>query len=142
MAYKLKVVGEYIKKTDANTKIIEFYDEEFIVDIDNQQEALSFIKNGLLHQRLYGNEKYKGYVRFRTHEPASFEKTEEKADNSEFSKLVMQATDLGCMPTNIDMYTTQESKTKVIKSAIKADKMRKAKAKKKEQKTSDLGYVD
>lgn len=139
MAKTVKVSGEYLRRTDSKTTIIDFYEEDFIIDsVKTKGEALSVIKNGLLHDRLRSNENYSGYKRYRTHEVVSFEDTNEKSNNGRIEKLTREAVDLGCVPSNLDMYSGKGAKEKVLQKSIDSTKKRREKKNKSKDSLEDI----
>jgi len=97
MAKKAVCEGEVVVK-DGASSAIEFYTQEFILDdaVKSLEQARSMIQAGLINERL--RKEVQNYRRVRTCQVVSFESTTEKAAHSELDKLLLKATELGCMP--------------------------------------------
>jgi hypothetical protein len=137
MAKKAMVEGEVVLK-DGNTTDIHFYEEEFILDdaVKTLAQARSIIQGGLINERLRRN--MPNFRRVRTCQVIEFGETTEKPEASDLDKLLIEATELGCMPENIDNYKRPDYKIKALERAVQKAKERKAKP----DNVQDLGYVD
>lgn len=122
----VKVEGELVVK-DGTGRMIEFYEEEFILDesVDSIDKARSLIKKGLITERL--QRKVSGFKAVRTVKVISIEDSEEKADNSDLTKAMLKAIELNCVPSNIDNYKRADYKLKALDRAIEAQEERNAK---------------
>jgi len=122
----VKVEGELVVK-DGTGRMIEFYEEEFILDesVDSVDKARSLIKKGLITERL--QRKVSGFKAVRTVKVISIEDSEEKADDSDLTKAMLKAIELNCVPQNIDSYKRTDYKLKALEKAITAQEERNAK---------------
>ena len=122
----VKVEGELVVK-DGTGRMIEFYEEEFILDesVDTVDKARSLIKKGLITERL--QRKVSGFKAVRTVKVVSIEDSVEKADDSELTKAMLKAIELNCVPQNIDNYKRADYKLKALEKAIDAQEERNAK---------------
>lgn len=137
MAKKAICEGEVVVR-DGTNSAIEFYTEEFVLDdaVKNLEQARSMIQAGLIADRLRKN--LANYRRVRTCQVTSFEVTKDKAEHSELDKLLLKATELGCMPENIESYKRPDFKAKALEKAIE----RHLERKEKKDPMQDQGYVD
>jgi len=137
MAKKAVCEGEVVVK-DGASSAIEFYTQEFILDdaVKSLEQARSMIQAGLINERL--RKEVQNYRRVRTCQVVSFESTTEKAAHSELDKLLLKATELGCMPENIESYKRPDFKAKALEKAIERHLSRKDK----KDPMQDQGYVD
>ena len=127
MTKEVRLTGEYTKKENGSTSI-DFYDETFVIDkVESKSEALSIIKNCMLNERLKNNKKYIGYRKFRTYEVAEYKDTDKKAETGKLTEMTKEAVELGCLPSNLDMYSSSENKEKILEKSIEATKKRRAK---------------
>lgn len=130
---KLAIVeGEVVTK-DGRGAAIEFFEEKFVLSdgVKTLEQARSVIRKGLITERLM--KKVKNFKHVRTMQVVEFEESKEEAEQSEVDDLLLEATQKGCVPENLDRYTKPEDKVKVLKKAIKAfdDRVKKAAAAKK-----------
>lgn len=139
MAKKAFVEGEVILRERGGSSI-EFYTEEFILgdEVKDINQARVIIKKAMLDGKL--REKYKNYKRFRTCQVIKFENTVEKAEHSDLDKLLIRATELNCIPENLNNYKRPDFKAKALEKAI--EQAEKRKPLKSEANTEDQGYVD
>lgn len=135
-----KTEGEVFVRTNAKTTILQFYEEDFILDdsIETLAEARSFIQKGLIGERL--RKKIEGFKAVRTCQVIEFTNTDEEPQVSEFEKLLVKAQRLGCVPQSLDSYDGDKAKIKALQKAIDADAKRKSKAKIEEP--QETGYVE
>ena len=142
MAYKAIVEGEVMVRNSAGITELDFYEESFFLDdsIDSEGVARQIIRKGLLTDRL--SKKVKGFRRVRTCQIVGLEKTSDKAENSDLDKLLTEAVNLGCVPTNIDNYRRPDYKLKALQKAIDNEKARQEKLKGKKSNVQDMGYID
>jgi hypothetical protein len=123
MSNLIKVEGELVVK-DGTGRMIEFYEEEFILDVSDKNKARSLIRKGLITERL--QKKTQGFKSVRTCQVISIEPTQEKSEVSELSQVMLKAIDMGCVPENIDSYKRQDHKLKALQRAIEVAEKRKA----------------
>lgn len=140
MPKKAVCEGEVVVK-DGSRSSIEFYTEEFVLDdaVKNLEQARSMIQSGLISERL--RRTVENYRRVRTCQVISFTETKDKAEHSELDKLLLKATELNCIPENIESYKRPDYKAKALEKAIERALERNEKQKKSEN-VQDLGYVD
>lgn len=117
MSKKVLVEGEAVKK-DGPFNTFFFYEEEFTLDdaVESIGQARSMIQAGLINERL--RDKNDGFRRVRTCQVVSFEASKEEAKQGDLDKLLLKATELGCMPENIDNYRRPDYKMKALERAI------------------------
>lgn len=134
----VKVEGEVIVK-DGTGSMIEFYEEEFVLEIGlTKSEYLSLIRKGLIAERL---RKRDGYKRIRTCQIVSIDSTDNaKDETTDLTKAMLRAVELNCIPANLDNYKRADYKLKAILKAIDLAE-KKAKAPKKDI-VQDMGYVN
>lgn len=139
MSKLAKVEGELVTKDGTGTAI-EFYEADFVLDdaVKDLKQARSIIRKGLITEHL--RKSVKNFKRVRTCQVVDFAATEKQAENTELDKLLLKATQLNCVPENIDNYKRVDFKTKALEKAIEKALERKAKAKLDPMK--DEGYVD
>lgn len=139
MSKLARVEGEVIVK-DGTGHAIEFYEETFIIDdaVQNAAQARSLIKKGLITERL--RKAIKNFKRVRTCQVVEFTSSDKPAEQSDMDKLFLRATELNCVPENIDNYKRPDFKEKALQKAIALAEERIAKAK--PDVVRDLGYVD
>lgn len=139
MSKLAKVEGEVVVK-DGTGQAVEFYEEEFILDdaVRDTNQARSIIKKGLISERL--RRKVQNFKRVRTCQVIEFTTTDEVAEQSDMDKLFLKATELNCVPENIDNYKRPDYKQKALERAI--ENAEKRKASEKPDSVQDLGYVD
>lgn len=139
MPLKAKVEGELVTR-DHNGNSIEFYEEEFVLDdsVKTKEQAHVIIKKALLDDRL--RRQHKGYKRFRTAQIVDFGKTDEKAEQSDIDKLLIRATELNCIPENLNNYKRPDHKQRALEKAI--EKALERKVKPDPDNVEDHGYVD
>lgn len=137
MAKLARVDGQVVVR-DGTGMALEFYEEEFILDdaVQSAAQARALIKKGLISERL--RKTVKGYKRVRTCQVIEFTNTTAKAEQSEMDKLFLEATELNCVPENIDNYKRPDYKEKALRSAIEQAKKRKVKP----DPMQDLGEVE
>lgn len=137
MAKLARVDGQVVVR-DGTGMALEFYEEEFILDdaVQSAAQARALIKKGLISERL--RKTVKGYKRVRTCQVIEFTNTNAVAEQSEMDKLFLEATELNCVPENIDNYKRPDYKEKALRSAIEQAKKRKVKP----DPMQDLGEVD
>lgn len=132
------VEGELFTK-DSNGTTMEFYQEDFVIDGDiTNNEALSLIRKGLISERL--QRKVNGFRRIRTCQLVDSKPSTDKPEDSELTRTLTEAINLGCVPQNIDNYKRKDHKLKALQKAIEGHKVRLAK--KTKDSTQDLGIVD
>lgn len=142
MGKLVKASGQWVAKDGTGTAIC-YYDEDFVMDdaVETLEQARSILHAGLLTQRMQQKaDEYPNFKRWRTCEVISFEPVKEKAEYSELEKLMLKATQLECVPENIDNYRRPDYKAKALETAIAN-----AEARKKSNKPDpmqDLGEVD
>ncbi len=140
----VKVEGELIVK-DGTGRMIEFYEEEFIISskVTTREQARSLIRKGLIRERL---KKIDGFRAVRTCQVVSMEPTEQEAEQSELDIALIKAIELGCIPENIDSYKRQDYKLKALQKAIELatarNKKKKAEAKKAALQAEDGDEID
>jgi hypothetical protein len=135
---KLAVVeGEVVVK-DGSGHAQEFYTEEFVLDdaVKTAAQARVLIKKGLITERL--RRTVKNFKRVRTCQIVEFTGTDKVAEQSELDKLFLLATELNCVPENIDNYKRPDYKQKALERAIENARNRRVV----EDKMKDEGYVD
>lgn len=139
MTKKVVVEGEY-KIRDGHYVSIEFFKEEFILDdaVKTKEQARSIIKKGLIFDRLRKTSNFKG---IRTCQVVSFEDSAENSESGDLDKLLIEATELNCIPENINNYKRADYKIKALEKAIDLAKKRVQKKTKSNSET-DLGYID
>jgi len=118
MAKIAKTEGEYYRRDGQKNVEICFFEEDFVLsdDVPSLELARCVIQNGLLSERLH---KIDGYKRWRTCEVISFEDCgDSKVEISNIDKLLIRATELGCLPENIDNYKRMDFKVKALERAI------------------------
>lgn len=118
MSKLAKVEGEVVVK-DGTGSSIEFYEQEFILsdEVHSVNQARSLIKKGLITERL--RREIQGFKRVRTCQIIEFTSSNAPAEQSEMDKLFLRATELGCVPENIDNYKRSDFKAKALEKAIK-----------------------
>ncbi len=138
MAKKAICEGEVVVK-DGTHSAIEFYTAEFVLDdsVETLAQARSMIQAGLITERL--RREVSNFKRVRTCDVIEFTKTNESPEHGELDKLLLKATELGCMPENIESYKKPEAKAKALQKAVDRALERNGKAK---DNVTDLGYVD
>lgn len=142
MGKLVKASGQWVAK-DGTGHAICYYDEEFVMDdaVNTLEQARSILHAGLMTQRLQEkHDEYPNFKRWRTCEVTEFETTKEKAEHSELEKLMLKATEMNCVPDNIDNYRRPDYKEKALRTAIELAEQRNKTAKKDAMK--DLGEVD
>lgn len=139
MSKKAVVEGEMILR-DHNGNSIEFFSEEFVLDasIQTLEQARVIVKKAMLGDRL--QRKHKGFKRVRTAQVISFTDTQEAAEHSDIDRLMIKATELGCVPDNINNYRRPEYKQKALEKAIEVAEKR-IKDSVKDRSVIDQGYV-
>jgi hypothetical protein len=138
MAKYVKVEGEAVVK-DGTGKAIEFYEAEFLLDdsVATLGQARSIIQNGLIRDKL--QRQVQNFANWRTCQVVEFrEEKDSQADLSDMDKLLIEATELNCIPENIDSYKRPDYKMKALQKAIEVAKARPQK----EDAFKDLGKVD
>ena len=132
----VKVEGELVVK-DGTGSMIEFYEEEFILDSSiSLGQARSLIRKGLITEKLRRSKD--GFKRVRTCQVVDMSPTTEKAEGGELAKEMIKAVELGCVPGNIDSYKKPEDKLRAVKKAIDTHSKRKTP----KSNVKDLGVVD
>lgn len=141
MSKKVVVEGEVRVRTESKAVMLDRYKETFLLDdsVKDERQALSIIKKGLLDERL--RKTVKNYRRYRTHEVVSFESVSDKPEDSELAKLLVEATELQCVPEGLSRYTADGGRKKALEKAIEVKKAKNAKSKKGDA-VKDLGKVD
>lgn len=114
MNYKVTVEGDLVAK-DGTGRMLEFYEESFILDFNDKNKALSLIKKGLITERL---RKRDGFKSVRTCGIVSIEETNSLVAFDDLAKLMMKAIELNCVPENIDNYKRPDYKEKALQKAI------------------------
>lgn len=120
MGKLVKASGQWLAK-DGTGIAICYYDEEFIMDdsVQTLAQARSILHAGLMTQRMQEkSEEYQNFKRVRTCEVVSFEEVKEKSTMSELEMLMLRASELECIPENIDSYKRPDYKSKALKQAI------------------------
>ena len=130
MANLVQVEGEVVVK-DGSGKMIEFYTENFILDVEDKNKCLSLIRKGLITDRL--RKKTEGFKQVRTCQIVDIKYTDEKPENDELTKVMLRAIELGCVPENIDNYKRPDYKLTALQKAIENYEKRK-----KEQKPDNV----
>lgn len=142
MSKLVKASGQWVAK-DGTGLAINYYDEEFVMDdaVQNAAQARSILHAGLLTQRMQDKaDDYPNFKRWRTCEVIDFCETKQKAEHSDLEKLMLRATELECVPENIDNYRRPDYKAKALETAIAN-----AEARKKNSKADamrDMGEVE
>jgi hypothetical protein len=139
MSKLAKVEGEVIVK-DGTGHAIEFYEQSFILDdaVKTAAQARLLIKKGLITERL--RKSVTNFKRVRTCQVVEFTSSDAPAEQSDMDKLFLRATELNCVPENIDNYKRPDFKEKALQKAIALAEDRIAKSK--PDAVQDLGYVD
>ena len=139
MSKLARVEGEVVVK-DGTGQSLEFYEAEFVLSdaVQTANQARSLIRKGLISEHL--RREVKGYKRVRTCQVVEFTTTNKVAEQSEMDKLFLEATELGCVPENIDNYKRPDYKQKALERAIENHKSRVAKVK--PDVMQDLGDVE
>jgi hypothetical protein len=134
-----KVEGEVVVKDGTGTSV-EFYESQFVLDdaVQNAAQARAIIKKGLISERL--RREVQGYKRVRTCQIVEFTSTDDKPEQSDMDRLLIRATELNCVPENIDNYKRPDFKQRALEKAIEKAEER-AKSVKPDA-VQDLGYVD
>jgi len=134
-----KCEGEVVVK-DGTHSAIEFYEVDFVLDdaVKTLEQARSMIQGGLIAERL--RREKPNYRRVRTCQVVSFGSTEDKPENGEMDKLLLRATQLDCLPENIDSYKRPDYKIKALQKAVERAEERLKKPEKSNVK--DEGYID
>jgi len=131
MGKLVKASGQWVAK-DGTGHAICYYDEEFVMDdaVQTLEQARSILHAGLLTQRMQSKaDEYQNFKRWRTCEVVGFDAVKEKAEFSELDKLMLRATELQCVPENIDNYRRPDYKAKALATAIAGAEERQKKAK-------------
>lgn len=138
MTKRVVVEGEIVVREGHNTSQEFFENEVFLFDdaVATKQQAMSILKKGLLAERF---RKRDGFKRVREFFIVEFSDSKEEAESGDLDKLLIRASELGCMPENLANYKRPDHKLKALEKAIAAAETRKAKTDTKEQ---DLGYID
>lgn len=142
MAKLVKASGQYTAK-DGTGHAIAYFKEDFIMDdaVQTKEQARSILHAGLMLQRLQEkSDLYPNVRRVRECQVDEFETVKQKAENSELEKLILQATQLECVPENISDYRRPEFKAKALQTAIDLALERKKKAK--PDPMQDMGEVE
>lgn len=135
-----KVEGELVVK-DGTGSMIEFYEEDFILDSSiTKEQGRALIRKGLITDKLRRSKE--GFKRVRTCQVVDIAPTKEKAESSKLSKAMIKAVDMGCVPANIDSYKNTEDKIKAVDRAIETQKKRNKAKKPEKYPVKDLGVVD
>lgn len=136
MAKSVTVEGEVVTR-DGRGTAIEFYEKTFILDdaVQNESQARSVIRKGMITEAL--RKEVENFKHVRTCQVIEFKNTDEKPEASEVDQLLLKATQLGCVPDNIDNYKRADFKAKALEKAIAAHEARTLKEKK-----EDLEFVD
>lgn len=118
MSKKVKAEGEYVVKDGYKSSSICFYEEEFILDdaVGSLSQARSMLQAGMMAERL--RRTVENFVRVRTCQVVSFEETTESPENGDLDKILLRATELGCVPENIGNYKRPDYKIKALQNAI------------------------
>lgn len=129
MGKLVKASGQWVAK-DGTGLAICYFEEDFVMDdaVQTLEQARSILHAGLLTQRLQENHaEYPNFKRWRTCEVMDFQPVKDKAEHSELEKLMLRATELDCVPENIDNYRRPDYKAKALQTAIDlAEKRRKS----------------
>jgi hypothetical protein len=138
MAKLAKVEGEVVTK-DGTGQAIEFYEQEFILDdaVKTAEQARSIVKKGLITERL--RRTVQNFKRVRTCQIIEFTNTDAVPEQSDMDRLFLKATELNCVPENIDNYKRPDFKQRALEKAIALAEERLVKAKPDPMK--DMGYV-
>lgn len=138
MTKRVVVEGEIVVREGHNNSQEFFENEVFLLDdaVATKQQAMSILKKGLLAERF---RKRDGFKRVREFFIVEFSNTQEQAESGDLDKLLIRASELGCMPENLGNYKRPDHKLKALEKAIATAEARKAKVDTKEQ---DLGYID
>lgn len=134
-----KCEGEVVTK-DGTGQSIEYYECEFVLsdDVKTISQARSVIRSGYISE--YMRKNVKNFKRVRTMQVVDFGDTEQKVENTDLEKLLIKATELGCVPENIENYKRPDYKEKALKIAIERASKRKPEGQK--FKVEDQGMVD
>ena len=133
-----KVEGEVIVK-DGTGQAIEYYEAEFVLDdaVKTGPQARSVIRKGLISERL--RKTVQNFRRVRTMQLVSFDRTDAPAEQSELDRLLLRASEMDCIPENIDNYKRPDYKAKALEKAIELAERRAKTAK--PDSVKDLGEV-
>jgi len=129
--FKVKVSGTYV--LSGKISEIDYYEAEFELNEGREAYARAIIQNdGMLDRFLEKSKEYPKYKRWRTCQIESIDEIEGKVgtDNAEVETLIVEATELGCIPANFKSFKKPMSKIKVLSEAIKKKKERIERSKK------------
>ena len=134
---KLATCEGEVVTVDGKRSTVNYYSEEFVMSdkVETASQARSMLQAGLISERL--REKVVGFRRVRTCQVVSFEDTDLAAASGEFDEVLLEATELGCVPEGFERYGTTESKVRALRTAIVRHKERKVDADELEDVESD-----
>lgn len=138
------VEGEVVFKSGSNS-MIDFYEEsfDFSDEVETLAQARQILHAGLCADRL--RKSVKGFRRVRTCQVVEFKDNEKSPskDQSDYEKLLVKATKLGCVPDSFERYTSEKGRGKALTKAIELHEKRLATAKKGDVKEGKLekGFV-
>lgn len=137
--FKVKVEGEYV--SSGKLKDIKFYEAEFEMEEGDVGKARAIIQNGLIRDYLRKN--VDGYGRWRTCQVVGVEevKGKEAEGDTELHALLLEATELECIPPSYNSYGDDKLRKKALTEAIKKKKVRVANYNKKTGKAAKAGDV-
>ena len=125
MNYLIKTKGLFVTSS-SGVFASKPYELDFLLNINDKNLCLQVIRKSLLDDRL--KERNENYRYFRTCEIVSISEANNKnnseLNDTELSKLMVDAITLNCVPQNITQYTTNDQKVKALKKALQMSKMR------------------
>lgn len=127
--FKITVSGNYV--ISGKLAQIDEYETSFIMSEGREAEARAIIQNsGMLDERL--RKEKKNYKRWRTCNVTNIEEAKDgssKDVDQELDVLLVDATELGCIPTTYKRLASNVTRKKALQEAIKKKKSRIKKAK-------------
>ena len=126
--FKVTVTGTYI--IGGKISQIDSYEVTFKMAEDRKPEARAIIQNsGMLDEKLRKDKK--GFKRWRTCQVINIEEIEGKVDEAEkeLEKLLIEATQLACIPIDYKSYANDKMRVGSLEKAIEKKKISIAKAK-------------
>jgi len=136
---KWTAYGQYV--TAGKIKQLEPYEEFFKLNETDRSKARAIVQNGLIEDHLRKTQKNFHHV----YTCQLYEKSEsiESKDegNITLETLVLEATELGCLPAVYKSLKGDKAREQSLKEAIEKKKARMARAKKKKSSVEDQGWV-
>jgi len=141
--YKWKAYGDYV--VSGKLAQIDYFETVFELEEDREAYARAIIQNGLLQDQL--KKEIPNFKRWRECHVKLIEKiskTEEASTDPEIEKLLIEATELGCLPPNYHSYKSDAARKRRLKEAVEKKKasIKKRAEKKDGIKIEDKGFVD